>query len=126
MSTNALIVFKNKEDLCTCIFVNYDGYIENGVGETLYNYWHDNAEVEKLCSLNKEIRCFGSSIETIEFFEEDPESIRRSKTLKNISFKDLKRLLYNYCYIYMWEEKDPGWKLLKNKTTEWIGEILNY
>ena len=39
MSTTAVIFCKNSEGTFDGISVHFDGYIDNGVGEQLLNYW---------------------------------------------------------------------------------------
>ena len=130
MGTTALIVYKNTEGLCNCVSVNWDGYIENGVGETLYNNWQDGNEVKKLCSMNKEVRSLESTMKGTEFYADEPLSRKRAKKLKNLTIDEVKNKSGNYSYTYVWEEDNPGWKVLLDGSLEWelewVGEILNY
>lgn len=125
MSTNALIVFrqKNKKRTCNCILVNFNGYIQDGVGETLYNYWTDNEENKKLCAKNNEIKTFGIRFDNIKFCS-NLDNAKKFKYLKNIMFNTMKKIVVNYTYI--WDETNPGWNLLKNDELIPIGNILNY
>lgn len=129
MSTNALIVFKNIDGFYNCISVHWDGYIEYGVGETLYKHWTNGNEVKELCSLNREIRCFDDSMKDVEFYADDIECRRRAKKMKNLTLDEVKNKSGNYCYTYIWEEDNPGWKVLLegslNWELNWISEILN-
>lgn len=125
MSTNALIVFRqnNKKRTCNCILVNFDGYIQDGVGETLYNYWTDNEENKKLCAKNNDIRSFGINFGDIEFYY-NSDNAKKFKCMKNIMFNTMKKI--DACYTYIWDEMNPGWNLLKNEELIPIGDILNY
>lgn len=124
MATNALIVFKNVDGIYNCISVHWDGYIDNGVGEILYKNWQNNEDIKTLCGLNKEIRCFDSTFDTIEFYADDPELFRRIKRMKNLTLDRVKNLSGNYSFTYIWEEDNPGWKVLLDGSLDWDLDLL--
>lgn len=125
MSTNALIVYKNNSGISNCISVHWDGYIKNGVGELLHTHWQNPIDISKLCSLKKEIREFGSSMNNIEFYESDPYMNKRTKKLKNLTFEMVENYSGNYDYTYVWDESNPGWKVFDGRALNRIEEFLN-
>lgn len=119
MSTNAVIFCKNSEGTFDGISVHFDGYIDNGVGEQLLNYWTNNEDIRKLCGTKKQIRSFGDSFNEVEFFDDDSNPICRKqiKALKDLTFDQMKNACGQYNYAYFWTKKDDqgnyGWMLFR-------------
>lgn len=81
MSTYAAIFLKDeKTGLYNGISVKYDGYINGGVGETLYRNWRNLDNIKGLCNGKRtDMRILGKDMESSEWFTN--ETPGRRKTL---------------------------------------------
>lgn len=104
MSTTALVCVKKLDERIDGIPVNWDGYIDGGVGETLENYWNNPTDVLELCASTNGIRSLGNSMTDTEFFKNDNVGYIRS--LKNMSEEKYlnKQEMYNFVYMYYLNE----------------------
>lgn len=115
MSTDAMIVFQNSNDICFGVAVNFDGYIEGGVGETLFNYWNDEESIKDICvKSNKSIRSFGTIMSDIEYYD-DIHSKKLSKSLKYLTKDEMLNKAGNFDYTYIWKESEKAWYVIHPK-----------
>lgn len=124
MSTSAMIVFQDLNDICFGVSVNFDGYIEDGVGETLFRYWHNEDDIKEICvNSKKSIRCFGDIMSDIEYYD-DVYSITLANRLKNMSYDKMLNEAGSFNYTYIWKESEKEWYVIRpNKE---ISPLKNY
>lgn len=103
MSTNALIVYEKKNGKYDCISVEYDGYIKEGVGETLHRYWHNDFDIKKLCAVKDDIRSLGFEFDDVEFYHRPNRA--NSAKMKNLTWDEVVEM--NWCsYVYVHFQTD--------------------
>lgn len=112
MSTTALIVCLKGNKLFEGITVNFDGYIEGGVGETLLNHWDNLKDIRKLCTASKSIRNFGIDFNNIEYYPYCLEDAKCASRFKDMDWDSLCNMAGNFNYTYVWYL--GRWYLLKN------------
>lgn len=115
MSTSALIIYQDCNNNCFATSINFDGYIEDGVGELLYNHWNNENDIIDLCvNSDKCIRSFASSKNNIEYYD-DFASKKFANSLKNLSYCTMLNKTGNYDYSYLWNETEKEWYVFHSK-----------
>lgn len=104
MSTRSLIAIEKSDGTYDTIYCHYDGYVENGVGEELFNNYKDRLKVENLISLGNRRHLLNTKLED-ELYNED------YVTYKNLD--ELKEELDMIDFIYIF-----------NLNNEW--DVLSY
>ena len=126
MSTNALIVCLKKNKRFDGIPVNFDGYIDGGVGETLLNHWDNLKDIRNLCATKKSIRNFGNDLNDIEYYrynwEDSLKALKYVKQFKDMDWYDLCNNSGNFCYTYVWYL--GKWYLLKNEKRTLLKDLI--
>lgn len=122
MSTTALICTLKNNGKYDGIPVNFDGYLE-GVGRCLIDHWTEHSKVEKFFNMcfkfdNREIRSFGDSFETTEFYPcfKNKYTIQMWKKLTNMTLEKLENMAGNYDFTYVWDGTD--WYLFDTNNNE--------
>ena len=106
MSTNALIAYKNENGKYNVNSIHYDGYIKDGVGQSLAENWTSFENIKSLCN-GAEIRCLGETLKDTEVFSDYAMGRR-----KNLTFDELCNTAGNYDYSYVYE--DDMWRWLEH------------
>ncbi len=109
MSTSALIIFQDSNEKCFATSVNFDGYIDGGVGEILHKHWNNEQDIIEICvNSNKCIHSFEDNINDIEYYD-DFASKKFANSLKNLSYRTMLNKTGNYDYSYIWNENEKEW-----------------
>jgi len=105
MSTTAVIFCKSGVDTFNGISVHFDGYLDGGVGEMLATHWNNPKDIQLLCELDKQIRCFGKDLDEVEFFNDDKNPLCRKqiRALKGLTYEQMNNQCGNYNYAYLWD-----------------------
>lgn len=123
MSTNSIIGYvedlKKKDVKFNCIYCHWDGYIENGVGEMLFEHYQDPEKIKKLIALG-DISCLGEEIDpkgehsfdnpekgvTIAYHRDRNEPFR-SLTLDN--WEEVVDACHRYEFVYLFDMSKKTW-----------------
>ena len=126
MATNALIVCLKKNKRFDGIPVNFDGYIDDGVGKTLIDYWDKLDDIRKLCAVKKSIRSFGNDFNDIEYYryswEDSWEDLKYNRQFKDMDWNSLCNKSGNFDYTYVWYL--GKWYLLKNEKRKPLKDLI--
>lgn len=115
MGTNAAIFYFNENtNMYDGVYVNWDGYLEGGVGETLIKFY-GKEEAKKLCTDYRSDICqLTEKFEDIDWYD---KHICRN-TYKNLNFDDIElKIIGNVNYTYIF--KDGEWIFWNQKFREW-------
>lgn len=70
MSTHSYIAVENKNGTIDAVYCHFDGYIEGGVGETLFTHYNERKLVKQLIS-HGEMSALGDTIDDTDFYHSD-------------------------------------------------------
>ena len=113
MSTSALLAYKDENNTYFINSVNFDGYIKNGVGDTLRDCWSgDEREQEEILELVQAnpIRSLGPDFPSTEFY---PSRSTFMKKREGLNWEELTNMAGNFNYTYVFE--DGEWQLLSDR-----------
>jgi len=118
MSTRSTITVKKTDGKYHSIYVHFDGYIENGVGETLLESYTNQEAAESLVTLG-DASIIGDTIDECKFYARDRgEDINPAKTGGTI----YEIMLENHSqeFDYVWENEE--WYLVdhSNRTDQLV------
>lgn len=115
MGTHALVAYKDKETgYVKSRYVHYDGYIRNGVGETIFKHYNTYELAKAVVELGD-----GSTIEkTLEESAKEAYSARGETNVEACLYTSEEAYLldaetYEYAYLF----KDGKWYILNNVFT---------
>lgn len=110
MSTNATLWKKNAEGSYDGVYIHWDGYIKDGVGQMLHENWKSPTRVGLLIEQG-DISSLGSTLESTVFYSRDKgEAWSDVRPALNVPFDVLKDT--NYTYIF-----DGEWFVLGDRGT---------
>ncbi|HDR9188564.1 TPA: hypothetical protein QDB51_002639 [Burkholderia vietnamiensis] len=105
MSTNASIAILKKDGTIDLAYCHHNGYLIDGVGETLLNHYKDSESIKDLIS-GGAIDSLGVTKESTEFYGRDDNCT----SFKNIeSYHEAYKEEYNYLF----DEKTNSWEFSK-------------
>lgn len=105
MATRSTITYVTPDNHVYSIYCHYDGYLQNGVGETLLRDYTDPDKAKALCSSPHDIRSLYETVETTDFFDE--EILSDQPFIANNNLYMLEYEEYNYIYLF-----NSGWNLI--------------
>lgn len=70
MSTHSYIAIENKNGSIDAVYCHFDGYIEGGVGETLFTHYNNRELIKQLIS-HGEISSLRDTIDDTDFYHRD-------------------------------------------------------
>jgi hypothetical protein len=112
MSTRSNIGIVNPDGTITAIYCHYDGYMKNGVGETLYKSYFTRDRVEDLIALG-DIPSLESDIWDIEpyddYSKDDPDFQYHFKDKNDFR----KNAAFDIEYLYLFDTDDE-WYVCRN------------
>jgi predicted glycosyl hydrolase (DUF1957 family) len=109
MATRSTINLKLEDGKFRHVYCHWDGYLENGVGETLLLYYNTIDEINKLMD-HGDMSVLGSNIKDCEFYKDRGEDDVEAKILE---FDEIDGEQYNYFFI------DGKWHYsMKNRKDE--------
>lgn len=135
MSTRCYVVKKLKDGNYRGIYIHNDGYIFNGVGETLYTFYNNEKSLDKLLDLGDLSYLGENALENVDYWNDlnpftsiDPKKcgcyFTRGEDRPAIVRGNIKDFqCENYCYLW-----DNDWYVYNydNKQKNLLKDILEY
>jgi len=129
MSTYAAIfVMDEKTKKFNGVSVKYDGYVKNGVGETLFKYWNNYGKAVQLVSNTpSDIRELGTDINSISYFSDEPA--KRREKFRDLSYDEMLNQGKQFDYLYVMMVNDHtcwDWKVQFDDGFHSVSEFFEY
>lgn len=102
MSTNSTIAMRNEDGTVDLAYCQYDGYLIDGVGETLLNHYKDAEAVKDLIQ-GGNVRELGVTKSSTEFYGGNDDSRTSFESIE--SYHEAHKEEYNYLF----DEKTNSW-----------------
>ena len=131
MGTRSNVGIINEDGTLDVVYVHWDGYIENGVGDTLRTYYHDKAKVKELIE-GGDMSSLASSITSCAYYTKRGET--RNVTHHKNTNEYLKSLgsdgdgfghgFYEIEYIYLFDSKNEQWWVIETDSTRGLNQEI--
>lgn len=124
MSTRSYIGKQNKDGSIKYVYCHFDGYINGGVGETLFLFYKDEKKIDQLLELG-DLSCLGkttNSEDTCAYSRDNGEDliIREAASIEDFGRQTTDNVFIDYVYLY----KDGEWVVWDWEEKKYITENI--